>query len=799
MNHFLIQLVSIFLITSLFATNASADVKPLHSFTPHAVASLKWGQGIGQVALSKAPANNFGPQSFVVDNGAVYLLDSANKRIVVINMTNKRFSAIPLPSDKVDDFCMVDRNRFYLLFSDEMKIVLYLQGGQRMGRVVKTLPIRRGATPIGLNCLSKNKVIVDTTDGLNAASGIFVKRDSASQWTLRFNSKNRQVLSVKSQRGSVEFVKLIGVDQNHNFYLSVEELIDEGLTTEKVFRALRKYTPSGKWVAEVELPESLYAYTLKELIVAPSGDVYQLIPLPKGLEVVKWRMSRGGFKSFRGHSRYQQHLFSYQQTQPEDFEPSEAPAEAVSGFQKRGSTKGWGNQVTRQEIIRAARKYVRHKFYVDRTNITRRRGEKMGGKVVITPISTPGKKTGVPYKWGGNDNLHAFQRGLNYGKKAGDKCTAKHRSCRKQYFGSSGAVGIDCSGLISQVWGLSHKYSTRNLPSISTQLRSMNDLQAGDIINKRGHVRLFSHKDASGRFFVYEASSKDWKVSGRFYRLSQLKRDRYKPYRYKSISGTPGTNGPVFPENSYTTPSTDRPVPPENRPVLPERLHIYGDLSIIENQSSAYTAKVVYSDGTTREVTQQVRWRVKKSQYAYFIGSRLYAQQVNQDKSVHVMASYTEKSRSLTQRALVTIRNQDEPKPVPPAASAVTVTFWLNSPGKTQFSTHDLVIFYYQVNSPKHHRLYFTLFNVSPSGKWLILLNNEAIEAGQLYSMPKTRYDWRPGEILRRDRRLRLEAGREHFKAIVTSAPVAWTRLAAETAERLPQFLGTTELTVDVD
>ncbi|OQY48181.1 MAG: hypothetical protein DRR08_26585 [Candidatus Parabeggiatoa sp. nov. 2] len=785
MNHFLIQLLCIFLVTSLFSTNASADVKPLHSFTPHAVASLKWGQGMGQVALSKAPANNFGPQSFVVGNGAVYLLDSANKRIVVIHMTNMTFSSIPLPSDKVDDFCMVDRNRFYLLFADEMKLVLYLQAGQRMGRVVKTLPIRSEVTPIGLNCLSKDKVIVETTDGLNSAGGNFVKRDSASQWTLRFNSKSHksQVLSVKSRRGSVEFVKLIGVDQKNNRYLSVEELVDEGLTTEKVFRALRKYTPSGEWVAEVELPESLYAYTLKELVVAPSGDVYQLIPLPKGLEVVKWRMSRGGFKSFRGHSRYQQTLFSYPQSQPEDFEPSEAPAEENASFEKRGSTKGWGNKVTRQEIIRAARKYVRHKFYVNDANLTRRHGEEMGGKVVITPFSTPGNKIGVPYKWGGNDNLRGFQRGLNYGKKAGDKCTAKHRSCRRQYSGSSGAVGIDCSGLISQVWGLSHKYSTRNLPSISTQLRSMNDLQAGDIINKRGHVRLFSHKVASGRFFVYEASSKDWKVSGRFYRLSQLKRDRYKPYRYKRISGIPGTDGPV---------------PPENRPVLPVRLHIFGDLSIAEKQSSAYTAKVVYSDGTTREVTQQVRWTVKKSQYAYFIGSRLYAQSVNQDQSVHVNASYTEKDRSLTQRALVTIRNQDKPKPVAPAAS-VTVRFWLNSPDQTQFSTHDRVIFYYQINSPRHHRLYFTLFNVSPAGKWAILLNNEAIEAGQLYSLPKTRQDWRPGQLFRRDRRLRLEAGREHFKAIVTSAPIAWTRLAAEKADRLPQFLGTAELTVEVN
>ena len=189
------------------------------------------------------------------------------------------------------------------------------------------------------------------------------------------------------------------------------------------------------------------------------------------------------------------------------------------------------NKTTRQKIIDNAKAYAKYQYHVNQSNITATTGEHAGGKIVITPIRRPGNYKGIPYKWGGNDSLVTFQNGLNAGKKAGDICRQKYQNCQG-YSASSQAVGVDTSGFISQVWGLKRKYSTRQLPSISTPLNSMNDLQPGDIILKPGHVMLFSHKD-SGLFYVYEPSHLVWKVAQYPYTLSQLK--AHKPYRYKGL------------------------------------------------------------------------------------------------------------------------------------------------------------------------------------------------------------------------------------------------------------------------
>jgi len=128
----------------------------------------------------------------------------------------------------------------------------------------------------------------------------------------------------------------------------------------------------------------------------------------------------------------------------------------------------------------------------------------------------------------------------------------------------------------------------------------------------------------------------------------------------------------------------------------------------------------------------------------------------------------------------------------------VMVTFWLDTPGKTQFSRHDKLTFYYKING-LNTASYFTLFNVSPSGKLSIVLNNEPIEVGKLYSLPKAQQDWLPNEFVKKETRLRLEVGSEYFKAIVTVKPILWLAFFKEADAKLPQILGIKELEVDVN
>ncbi len=514
----------IIILYALFSINT-------YAFTAQEIAHIEWGTKTDQVALSKAPANHFGPPSFVVNKAGIYLLDSANQRILAL----ADYSSIPLSSDEADDFCMKDDKHFYLLFSRKKKVVVYNRAGQR----VQTHPIKINIVPVAIQC--HQGLILESVDGLfyrfNDDTPLTlipfgqytfqVKRHNDSQGTLWLHNRQKShQISVKSKVGILNFIDFIGLDKAGNIYLTVEEVINEGLDSEEVLRFLRKYTQTGQLIAEEKLPYSLYAYTLKDLVVTPQGEVFQMLPLKKHLKLIKWKMSK--FKTRSSQKPLLQTLFSYTEKQSEDFEPSEAPEENPV-FSRYRSQK----RVHPQKIIERAKEYVNYKFYVRRFNLTH--GSYMNGKKVITPIKSAGYHTGVPYKWGGFDSLKVFQQGLDVGKKAGDICASK---CSGKYFGSSGVVGIDCSGLISQVWDLNHKYSTRTLPQISIPLKSKNDLQAGDILNQAGsHVRLFSHRDKRGRFYVYEAAGgRTGKVVMRSYTSKELK--KYKPYRYKWLIPT---------------------------------------------------------------------------------------------------------------------------------------------------------------------------------------------------------------------------------------------------------------------
>ncbi len=162
------------------------------------------------------------------------------------------------------------------------------------------------------------------------------------------------------------------------------------------------------------------------------------------------------------------------------------------------------------------------------------------GKLVVTPVTTPGYYTGVGYKWGGFSGLdgygtytdcgYSYQSGLNVCKFAGDKNTSTT-------YGVCCAVGVDCSGFVSQVWGLESHHSTSMLSqdSITWLLDTKDDLTTGDILDRPGsHVMLFYMRNSDGIFNVYESSGNDWKVSNRSYYSYQL--SRYTPYRYNLLN-----------------------------------------------------------------------------------------------------------------------------------------------------------------------------------------------------------------------------------------------------------------------
>jgi hypothetical protein len=160
-----------------------------------------------------------------------------------------------------------------------------------------------------------------------------------------------------------------------------------------------------------------------------------------------------------------------------------------------------------------------------------------------------------------------------------------------------------------------------------------------------------------------------------------------------------------------------------------------------------------------------------------------------------------------------TTKNQPNPvltqlKTLAILEAAVTVSFWLESPDKKHFSTQDRVTLYYRIEKTafanrNQEEFYFTFFNISPTGKLFIALTNKAIKANKLYALPTPQTEWQPEQFSRKDQRLRLEAGKEYFKAVVTSEPISsWLKfLATDIAEQSQRemLLGAAELWINVD
>ncbi len=132
------------------------------------------------------------------------------------------------------------------------------------------------------------------------------------------------------------------------------------------------------------------------------------------------------------------------------------------------------------------------------------------------------------------------------------------------------------------------------------------------------------------------------------------------------------------------------------------------------------------------------------------------------------------------------------------------VKLWLDSPDKTQFKASDKVKFFYHIAPVDNTSTtaYFTLFNRVAVNEWDIVVSNEAVETGKLYSLPKGRkVVLRSGKSVSEDTRIHLTAGRKHVIAIVTPKPIDWKALGADILKGLQGVTvwGLKELVVEVN
>jgi cell wall-associated NlpC family hydrolase len=162
-----------------------------------------------------------------------------------------------------------------------------------------------------------------------------------------------------------------------------------------------------------------------------------------------------------------------------------------------------GPAVTRDEVMQTAMAYANHPWQAGAANIFH--GTDTNGVRIDTPDAAwwgPGgwyadgrTNIGLPYCWNGDSTLAEFDAGIRAGRPAGYHFKkSEHRSqSQPGPEGSTLPVGVDCSGFVSRCWQLKERRSTYDMAKVCRRLKSFDELQPGDAVNKRyDHIILFA-------------------------------------------------------------------------------------------------------------------------------------------------------------------------------------------------------------------------------------------------------------------------------------------------------------------
>jgi hypothetical protein len=320
-------------------------------------------------------------------------------------------------------------------------------------------------------------------------------------------------------------LQVLGLDQAGGVFISVDELVS--FPAIAIDETIRHYDKAGELIGIARVPlTERFTYTQRGVVVGDDGNVYAMVPRPDRLDVVR--------------------LLFKKAIPPilEPFTPQENAVGIRYAHARRVSPAVLSScSRSRTQMTAAANEFVNNQVYLTSTNLT---GYCFGRTAPRYLGTSPGYKRSVGYDWGGGDSVYDYNRYMSLGYQAGDIpiYSTGVESCSK---------GVDCSGFISRVWGVSGKYSTTTLPGISTQLTDVSRLQMGDILNLyNSHVVMFNGM-ANGGINAWESTvygSQDRVVYGY---VPWTRLNGYVPYRYNGVCNTGSVSQSVTPTVIWVT------------------------------------------------------------------------------------------------------------------------------------------------------------------------------------------------------------------------------------------------------
>ena len=365
------------------------------------------------------------------------------------------------------------------------------------------------------NFLNKKSYLIDNNGELTGSNNESIRIKAESRDRLVIETKNLNLapnIRLKFP-DNLAMADLIGIDSKGNMFFVVEKYLSE--IPLKIQREVYTLSNNGEVLSILELPNIKYLYTLKDLQIDYSGNLYHLLSDKEKVKIIKWSDLASKTQNIIHYPSEYKKEIHFNNYVPIDEAETTYP-DFISGVHEFAG---------RTEALKIAETYVLHQYSCNSNNLAPTNTTAPDGDIVRTPDRlVVGMNVRIPYKWGGFNTLAQFDDALQNGRYAGDINTDGV---------SSYAVGVDCSGYVSRCWQMSYHSSTASMPNITTQYASWNDLKPGDAIHKVGHVRLFVERNINGSLKIVESTSRGWGVSYYSYNTSDL--SAYTPRYYNNM------------------------------------------------------------------------------------------------------------------------------------------------------------------------------------------------------------------------------------------------------------------------
>ncbi|HVK91240.1 MAG TPA: hypothetical protein VM468_07540 [Mycoplana sp.] len=519
---------------------AAVSLAPPVMASDETVIELRSGDGARSVGIisSSEEVEASGPAAITIgDDGTLYILDQNNARVLAVDAQRSggEPDVLPLPEGAAPEDLAAVHDALYL-WSDgvvplervadtdgEGQTLRALDGGDAdayarsvfasMGSVSPG-PLNSIVDEIGRSAERRTRPPITQyvpSRGLGdiVAEVRSVERDEANILLRRSNSEENFLALSLAASVPLGAVELLDIDTTGRAFALVELVGDPGRTGLLVVR----FTPSGRPDRVYDLPIGPgTVFSRRFVAIAPRGDVLFLRSEEARAQVLKLGGREPGRK-----------LAAKQPARPTgDKAPGRTPKVAIV-------------PKTRNDIIERAISFETVDWLVTPgaygqvpgpgcANLNRlRRPLYLFGKLGKTV-------KGVPYCWGCKTPLEEFVSGVEKGRAAGNVCTKSEPS--------RNILGVDCSGFVSEAWGLKMHVPTIAIPLITRRLSDPWSLQPGDALNKPGsHVMLFMRFTEDRKVEVMEASPNACKgrVCRNTYTLGSLLLRGYQPVRFKGI------------------------------------------------------------------------------------------------------------------------------------------------------------------------------------------------------------------------------------------------------------------------